>query len=79
MLTKNDLKQIDHLMGDRIKVVFKDFWDDILEPAFNNIHDKLTEHDQIFMSLEQAVSRLPTKEYVDDKFADFKKDRLLRK
>ena len=46
-----------------IQLSFTKIWEDNIEPAFNELNNKVS-------SLEDKVSQLPTKSYLDDKLAD---------
>ncbi|KKQ54166.1 MAG: hypothetical protein US74_C0052G0005 [Parcubacteria group bacterium GW2011_GWA2_38_13] len=46
-----------------IQLSFTKIWEDNIEPAFNELNNRVS-------SLENKVSQLPTKSYLDDKLAD---------
>src|SRR3989344_6629990 len=58
-MEKNEMQQIQ----EAIQLSFTKIWEDNIEPAFNELNNKVS-------SLEDKVSQLPTKSYLDDKLAD---------
>lgn len=63
-MDKKDLEQIGEIVEKAVTKVFADVWEGNLEPAFNNVFDK--------------IDQLPTKSYLDDKIANLEGD-LIKK
>ena len=66
-MEKNDIQQIQEAVQKQIQetvqLTFTKIWEDNIEPAFNELNNRVS-------SLENKVSQLPTKSYLDDKLAD---------
>lgn len=66
-MEEKDLKQIKELFRQEVKTGFKEgfteIWIGNLEPAFDSTHERIDK-------LDKKVDQLPTKSYLDDKFAD---------
>lgn len=70
-MEEKDLQQIKQVFREEFKTGFREgfteIWEGNLEPAFDSIHERMDK-------LDIKTDQLPTKSYLDDKFADMEGD-----
>lgn len=65
-MEKNDIQQIQ----EAVQLSFSKIWEDNIEPAINGLSNQISELNGRVSGIEDNVSQLPTKSYLDDKLAD---------